>query len=147
MMRECPCSTKTREVLGNLSPTPLRFPSTVSFAPLNPRDFPWVSWCKTHGLGKSLGFPSTLEISLGLRPREISWVSGNWAAGMDFPIPPSSWWSTDTFPHHHQGRIDFNTVNLCHSTLVRLVWASPRYADTFNQFEQPPDSWHTIKGY
>ena len=42
-------------------------------------------------LGKSLGsrgakpmaagnlsrFPSTLEISLGLRPREISWVSGN----------------------------------------------------------------------
>ena len=57
---------------------------------------PRPSGCKTHGLGKSLGFPSTLEISLGLRPREISWVSGNWAAGMDFPIPPSSWWSTDT---------------------------------------------------
>ena len=61
-----------------------------------PREIPRVSGCKTHGLGKSLGFPSTLEISLGLRPREISWVSGNWAAGMDFPIPPLSWWSTDT---------------------------------------------------
>ena len=43
---ECPYSTKTREVLGNPSPPPSRF-------------------------------PSTLEISLGLRPREISWVSGN----------------------------------------------------------------------
>ena len=43
---ECPYSTKTREVLGNPSPPPSRF-------------------------------PSTLEISLGLRPREISRVSGN----------------------------------------------------------------------
>ena len=48
-----------------------------------------------------LGFASKyylpLEISLGIRPREISRVSGNlWASGMDFPIPPSSWWSTDT---------------------------------------------------
>ena len=46
MLRDCPCSTKTREVLGNPSPLPSRF-------------------------------PSTLEISLGLRPREISRVSGN----------------------------------------------------------------------
>ena len=71
MMRECPCSTKTREVLGNISPPPSRFSSSVGFTPLDPR----VSGCKTHGLGKSLEFPSTLEISLGLCPREISWVS------------------------------------------------------------------------
>jgi len=55
MMRECPCSTKTREVLGNPSPPPSRF-------------------------------PSTLEISLGLRPREISRVSGNLSGvGDGFP--------------------------------------------------------------
>ena len=52
-----PCSTKTREVLGNPSPTPERFPETR---------------------GKSQG------------SREI------WRAeGMDFPIPPEFWWSTD----------------------------------------------------
>ena len=33
----------------------------------------------------------SLEISFRLRPREISRASG-----MDFPIPPSFWWSTDT---------------------------------------------------
>ena len=48
-------STKTREVLGNPSPLPSRF-------------------------------PSTLEISLGLRPREISRVSGNLSGvGDGFP--------------------------------------------------------------
>ena len=52
---ECPYSTKTREVLGNPSPPPSRF-------------------------------PSTLEISLGLRLREISRVWGNL----------SFWCSTDT---------------------------------------------------
>ena len=46
MMRECPSSTKTRELLGNPSPLPSRF-------------------------------PSTLKISLRLRPREIFRVSGN----------------------------------------------------------------------
>ena len=76
-------------------------------------------------LGKSLGsrgakpmaagnlsrLSSTLEISLGLCPQEISWVSGNllglgksWASGMDFPIPPFSWWSTDTFPRQRVWR-------------------------------------------
>jgi len=55
MLRDCPCSTKTREVLENPSPLPSRF-------------------------------PSTLEISLGLRPREISRVSGNLSAvGDGFP--------------------------------------------------------------
>ena len=55
MMRECPYSTKTRELLGNPSPLPSRF-------------------------------LSTLEISLGLRPREISRVSGNLSGvGDGFP--------------------------------------------------------------
>ena len=36
------------------------------------------------GIGKSI--PSALEISLGLRPREISWVSGNLSGvGDGFP--------------------------------------------------------------
>ena len=43
MMRECPCSTKTREVLGNPSPPPSRFSSAVGFAPLDPQDFPRAS--------------------------------------------------------------------------------------------------------
>ena len=73
MMRECPCSTKTREVLENPSPPPSRFPLVMGFAPLDPRDFPRASPSgNLSGLGKS------------------------WASGMDFPIPPSSWWSTDT---------------------------------------------------
>ena len=55
IMRECPYSTKTREVLGNPSPPPSRI-------------------------------PSILEISLGLRPREISRVSGNLSGvGDGFP--------------------------------------------------------------
>ena len=39
MMRECPYSTKTRELLGNRSPLPSRFPSTLEIS----------------GLGKSFG--------------------------------------------------------------------------------------------
>ena len=37
MMRECSYSTKTREVLGNPSPPPSRFPLAMGFAPLDPR--------------------------------------------------------------------------------------------------------------
>ena len=74
MMRECPCSTKTREVLGNPSPPPSRFPLAVGFAL-------WKSLgsraAKPTASGNLSRFPSTLEISLGLRPREISRVSGN----------------------------------------------------------------------
>ena len=32
MLRDCPCSTKTREVLGNPSPPPSRFPSTLEIS-------------------------------------------------------------------------------------------------------------------
>ena len=43
-------------------------------------------------------FPMTFEVSLGnsLGSREISWASG-----MDFPIPPELWWSTDTMILSH----------------------------------------------
>ena len=71
MMRECPCSTKTRDGLGNPSPPPSRFPLVMGFAPLDPRG------AKPMTAGNLSRFPSTLEISLGLRPREISRVSGN----------------------------------------------------------------------
>ena len=98
MMRECPCSTKTREGLENPSPPPSRFPLAMGFAPLDPREISRVSGCKTHGRGKSL------KISLDPRdfPRaspsgNLSGLGKSWASGMDFPIPPSSWWSTDTF--------------------------------------------------
>ena len=68
MMRECPCSTKTREGLENPSPPPSRFPLAMGFAPLDPRDFPRAS-------------PSGNPLGLGVQnpwPREIS---------QDFPRP------------------------------------------------------------
>ena len=69
----------------------------------------WISWSipvdglmmrrmsvfhqNSGGIEKSI--PSALEISLdtgeSLGSREISWDSG-----LNFPIPPSFWWSTDT---------------------------------------------------
>ena len=68
MMKECPCSTKTREGLENPSPPPSRFPLAMGFAPLDPRDFPRAS-------------PSGNPSGLGVQnpwPREIS---------QDFPRP------------------------------------------------------------
>ena len=68
MMRECPCSTKTREGLENPSPPPSRFPLAMGFAPLDPLDFPRAS-------------PSRNPSGLGVQnpwPREIS---------QDFPRP------------------------------------------------------------
>ena len=65
--------------------------------------------------------PSALEIALGLRPRAISRASGCkipalgkslGPRGVYFPIHPSSRQCTDTFFHHYQGSIDFNTVNI-----------------------------------
>merc|ERR1712077_50841 len=101
-MRECPCSTKTRDGLGNPSPTP-----KIS---RDPRDFPRAKpEGNLEGRGKSReisrghgfctprpeGFPEgeARGKSRGLQnlwPREISR-----AEGMDFPLPPESWWSTD----------------------------------------------------
>ena len=98
-----PCSTKTREVLGNPSPPPnfprpKRFPEGEArgksrgsreireifrgrgFAPRDPRDFPRA---KPEGNPEGRGVQNP-------RPRKISR-----AEGMDFPIPPESWWSTD----------------------------------------------------
>ena len=47
--------------------------------PLRPRDFPRPS-----------RFPSGFALGKSLGSRKISWASG-----MDFPIPPEFWWSTD----------------------------------------------------
>lgn len=78
---------------------------------LGPRDFPRVG----------ILHPSALEIALGLRPRAISRASGCkipalgkslGPRGVYFPIHPSSRQCTDTFFHHYQGSIDFNTVNI-----------------------------------
>ena len=65
-----PCSTKTREVLGNPSPPP-----NFSRVEGNPRDFPrpWVL------------YPETREISRGRSPREISRVEGNLHSMTTFP--------------------------------------------------------------
>ena len=70
---------------------------------------PRPSGCKTHGRGKSL------KISLDPRDFPRASPSGNllglgksWASGMDFPIPPSSWWSTDTM-HATQEKLCFGS--------------------------------------
>ena len=55
---------------------PERFSEAVGFAPQDPRDFP-----RAKPEGRGVQNP---------RPRKISR-----AEGMDFPIPPESWWSTD----------------------------------------------------
>ena len=88
-----PCSTKTREVLGNPSPSAERFPETREISRgRSPREIPRVEGCKTHGQGKSRG--------------RRGWI---------FQSLPSLG-GARTFSHHYQGRIDFNTVNLFHST-------------------------------
>ena len=72
--------------IGKSIPSALEIFLGRGFCTPRPSGFP-----SGFALGKSLGsrgakptasvnlsrFPSTLEISLGLRPREISWVSGN----------------------------------------------------------------------
>ena len=57
-----------------------RFSEAVGFAPRDPRDFPRA---KPEGIseGREVQNPRARKISR--------------AEGMDFPIPPESWWSTD----------------------------------------------------
>ena len=57
-----------------------RFSEAVGFAPRDPRDFPRA---KPEGNPEGRGVQNPW-------PREILR-----AEGMDFPIPPESWWSTD----------------------------------------------------
>ena len=126
MLRDCPCSTKTREVLGNPSPLPSRF-------------------------------PSTLEISLGLRLREISWVSGNLlAVGDGFPNP-----SLVLVEHGYNGHqtslhgLEMMGPSSCQKSfsdplpveklmLRDCIRAPPRrgrYWEIHPQFPIPPSSW------
>ena len=76
------------------------------------------------GIGKSI--PSALKISLekSFRSREISWASG-----MNFPIPPSFWWSTDTIScHWWQTLFSFPEMKMC-SSEPGAVWKPKRFAD------------------
>ena len=76
------------EVLGNPSPPPSRFSEAVGFEPLDQRDFPRCSPSENpSGLKVQNPRPQNISpISLHSRdiPREISFKSGNKAAGMDF---------------------------------------------------------------
>ena len=75
--------------------------------PLRPWDFPRPSrFPLGFALGKSLG------------SREISW-----ALGMDFPIPPSFWWSTDTLP----------TKDPFYQNVFSVSWCLPLIATTVFQ--------------
>ena len=66
--------------------TPPKLGKYLEIHPLRPWDFPQPS-----------RFPSGFALGKSLGSREISRASG-----MDFPIPPSSWWSTDTI---HYGEV------------------------------------------
>ena len=46
---------------------------------------------KTRDFPRPSRFPSGFALGKSLGSRDISWASG-----MDFPIPPLFWWSTDT---------------------------------------------------
>ena len=109
-----PCSIKTREVLGNPSPTP-DFP--------RPERFP-----EGEARGKSRGsreilrdlprpwvlHPETRGISRGRSPREIPRVEGCKTHGQGKSRGRRGWISqylpslggARTFSHHYQGRID-----------------------------------------
>ena len=85
------------------------------------------------GIGPQI-FPETQEISWGRSPREI------WRAeGVDFPIPPEFWWSTDIFSASFflqgvdqeilpcgQGRIDSVKINPSLLMMRECIRAPPR---------------------
>ena len=133
-----PCSTKTREGLRNPSPTAKRFPETqeisrgrspreisrvegnferfpaaMGFAPRDPRDFPRA---KPEGNPEGRGVQKPW-------PREISR-----AEGMDFPIPPESWWSTDIL-----SSLPGNVLIGFHRYLMKTNGNQPLLIKTFEQ--------------
>ena len=85
--------------------TPPKLRRSWEIHPLRPRDFPRPS-----------RFPSGFALGKSLGSREISWASG-----MDFPIPPSFWWSTDTF---YKGWKSFANVwwNMKYEDLCGIQW-------------------------
>ena len=59
---------------------------------------------------------------MGLKLRHLPLHHDKVMSAMLFQIAPFIKSMTDmTFPHHYQGRIDFNTVNPFHSTRMDLV--------------------------
>ena len=98
--------------IGKSIPSALEISLGHGFCTPRPSGFP-----SGFALGKSLGsrgakpmaagnlsrFPSTLEISLGLRPREISWVSGNLGRrGWIFQSLPPLGGARIQCCHHHR---------------------------------------------
>ena len=78
MMRECPCSTKTQEVLGNPSPPPSRFSEAVGFAPLDPRGAKPMASENLSDFPRPSRFPSGFALGKSLGSREIGrrgWIS------------------------------------------------------------------------
>ena len=95
-MRECPYSTKTRELLGNPSPLPSRFPTTI-------------------------------EISLGLRPREISRVSGN-LLGVGDGFPNTSLVLVEHGYNLHHSKLEVYSDIQMEAINVQHLWFSATVA-------------------
>ena len=76
--------------------------------PLRPRDFP-----------RNSRFPSGFALGKSLGSREISWASG-----MDFPIPPQFWWSTDTIPPRPFVFVTIKAINFLRGKIVLEVASS-----------------------
>ena len=86
--------------------------------------------------------PPPFALRKFLGSQEISWASG-----MDFPIPPSFWWSTDTMLNRSQLRSELsNKLNKLEKSKVAFClailffWPSPRkyylcWILNFNRFQ------------
>ena len=137
--------------IGKSIPSALEISLGHGFCTPRPSGFP-----SGFALGKSLGsrgakpmaagnlsrFPSTLEISLGLRPREISWVSGNLGRrGWIFQsLPPLGGariqcsvshlvWAAPALLNqdpHHLNVVELGShVYWKKTTMIRQQWVSP----------------------
>ena len=113
--------------IGKSIPSALEISLGHGFCTPRPSGFP-----SGFALGKSLGsrgakpmtagnlsrFPSTLEISLGLRPREISRVSGNLGR---------RGWISQSIPRLGGARIQYTiqSVNILHCLNVNIMAKNP----------------------
>ena len=90
-------ASQNKKKNANTGPTNTNTQSSPKCS-LDPRDFP-QALPSGNPLGLVVQNLWTQEISQDF-PRPSRFPSGlgkSWASGMDLPIPPSSWWSTDTF--------------------------------------------------
>ena len=100
MMRECPSSTKTREVLGNPSPLPSRFPSTLKISlRLRPRD---IFRVLGNLLGIRDGFPNTSLVLMEDGPNPMQSMTNPPSQCQSYRSPPINHQSTNPMSIHHQ---------------------------------------------